>query len=137
MEKPIVFYQTFGEFPLFCPMYLPQEMKQMGVFRGEKGFYKVHPTHKLIESLVDEEWTPFLWLDWYEDYYAGSRHPDDKFWVINWMKYTLYLYSNIILAHPQDDIPDYWKQTLLEVGCNYKNPLMHTKWTIQKLSGKL
>lgn len=139
MERPIAFYQTYPEYPLFCPMYKPLEMKEMGIFKGEKGFYKAHPKHELIHSKVDENWSPFLWYDWYEDFNDGRRNfYDDKFFITEWMGYTLYLYDSIIIPDPpRIEIPDSMKQTLLEVGCNYKYPLLHTKWTIQKLKGNL
>lgn len=138
MGKVVVFYATYPNFPLFCPMYQAEEMKEMGIFKGERGFYKSHPQHKLIQSGVDENWSPFLWYDWFEDFDKGKRNPeDDRFFILNWMIYTDYMYNNIIIPDPPKiEISDSLKQTLLEVGCNYKNPLLHTKWTIQKLKEK-
>lgn len=139
MERPIVFYQTFPDFPLFNPMYTAKEMTDMGVFKGDKGHYKSHSNHDLLLSNVSGDWSPYLWLDWYEDFSKGRRLlSEDKFQILNWMRYTLYLYDSIIILNPPKiEITDSLKQTLLEVGCNYKFPILHSKWTIQKLSANL
>lgn len=137
MSRPIVKYMKFKDQPFFMPMYAPEEIieKRTHLYSGVSALNKLGDA-----GIWWEDWNPNKWLQWYLEFYRGKVDiHTDNMWIYYWMKYTKYLYDTVIIQDDQtlEDIPKSMKQTLLEVGCNYKQPLMHTKWTIEKLKEKL
>jgi hypothetical protein len=72
----------------FRPDYTPDQLREMGVY--DQLYAKTAPRQASMEAWP-EHWMhpddPKGWLEWYDKYNAGRRHPDDERQIKRWIAF--------------------------------------------------
>lgn len=92
----------------FKPDLTPDEMTQAGVLARQyfnadpktHNFFKVDASQQVWPTEWKDPSAPMGWFDWYKQFSAGKRHPDDERQMRRWLSFKARHLAQLLKADP-------------------------------------